>query len=72
MIQSSVIETGHWDMECHLSDGEGTEYPPFLESLEKVLESAHTRDSIVLLAILLAIRVSISALGIRTHVVDSQ
>ena len=34
---------------CAYAPNSSSEYPPFLESLEKVLESAHTGDSIILL-----------------------
>ena len=34
---------------CAYAPNTSSEYPLFLESLEKVLESAHTRDSIILL-----------------------
>ena len=34
---------------CAYVPNSSSEYPPFVESLDKVVESAHTRDSIVLL-----------------------
>ena len=50
-VASLHLRVGKWVLTvvCYHAPKSSSEYPPFLESLEKVLESAPTRDSTVLL-----------------------